>query len=119
MRQTVVMLAAVAVALVPGLALGDGEYPQQAYIGPAPNDPSWLALATLDGIWAVQVDDSCPNLLQGLGGNVVLLDAVEADDAAISSIDGSEPCRVVSKVQQTTRPCAIGPDGQYDAAYAG
>jgi hypothetical protein len=46
-------------AIAPVSARAD-DYPEQVYTSSAPNGPDWLALASPQGTWAIQVGEGCP-----------------------------------------------------------
>jgi hypothetical protein len=59
MRRLFAAATAVVLAIAPVSARAD-DYPEQVYTSSAPNGPDWLALASPQGTWAIQVGEGCP-----------------------------------------------------------
>ncbi len=109
MRGLLAAVAAVGLALAPSVTLAD-DWPQQAIITAGPGSQDWLALLTLEGRWAVQVGDGCPQITSGMGMNIVLSDSPEADDATLTVPDGAEfgagqSCPITARLFQSETPC--------------
>jgi hypothetical protein len=79
------------------------------YVTEAPNNPLWLALATPDGRWAIQLSDDCSAITSGM--NVTVVGPVDDPDARLLAARG-ESCGLTGSVRMSTLPCAQDNVGQ-------
>jgi hypothetical protein len=81
------------------------------YVSGAPNNPLWLALATPDGRWAIQLSDDCSAIVPDT--NVTVVGPVDDPGARLLSVDG-ESCAVTASVRMSSVPCAQDNAGHCD-----
>src|SRR5579871_6729730 len=84
---------------------------ESAYVTEAPNNPLWLALATPDGRWAIQLADGCTAIAADM--NVSVGGGLDDPGVQLVSDDG-ESCGLATVVHMGTTPCARNDLGQCD-----
>jgi hypothetical protein len=82
-----------------------------AYVTEAPNNPLWLALATPDGRWAIQLADGCTAITAAM--NVSVIGRVDDPEVQLLST-GGESCGLAARVRMGTTPCVQNPLGLCD-----
>jgi hypothetical protein len=98
------LTACVAVSLNPARVLAqESAATTSGYVTEAPNNPLWLALATPDGRWAIQLPETCATIAPGM--NVTVVGRPDAPDAQLVSTAG-ESCGVTASVPMGNVPCA-------------
>lgn len=85
-----------------------------AYVTDSPIT-DWLALATPEGRWAIQFEDSCP--IQPFV-NVVVLGEPDDPDVQLVSDDGQQTCGLAGRMKASDLPCAENRLGLCDVWYA-
>jgi hypothetical protein len=96
----------------PTLATAQAARPTSSgYVTEAPNNPLWLALATPDGRWAIQLSDDCSAIAAEM--NVTVVGPVDDPDARLLSAGGGS-CALTASVRMSTVPYAQHNVGQCD-----
>ncbi len=107
----VLCAAAIAVALDTRPVIAQQIEATSAYVTEAPNNPLWLALATPDGRWAIQLVDGCTAIATDM--NVRVSGGLDDPRVQLVSEDG-ESCGLATVVHMGTTPCAHNDLGQCD-----
>jgi hypothetical protein len=105
-------LAFIAFSFNPTLVTAQAATPTTSgYVSGAPNNPLWLALATPDGRWAIQLSDDCSAITPDM--NVRVVGRADDPDARLLSAEGHS-CALTASVRMSTVPCAENDAGQCD-----
>ena len=82
------------------------------YVTEAPNNPLWLALATPDGRWAIQLAGDCTAIVAEMNVTVEGRIDVDEDVQLVSAI--GERCSLVESVRMSDVACARNTAGECD-----